>query len=106
MRNLLKLMFEHPDAWPFKEPVDAREVPDYYDIIKDPMDLRTMSKRLESGQYYVTFEMFVADVKRMCGNARTYNSPETIYFKCANRLENFFTSKAQAYILQISSKSS
>lgn len=30
-------MFEHPDAWPFKEPVDAREVPDYYDIIKDPM---------------------------------------------------------------------
>ncbi|KAG6487570.1 hypothetical protein ZIOFF_056158 [Zingiber officinale] len=143
MRNLLKLMFEHPDAWPFKEPVDAREVPDYYDIIKDPMgkntvdpcgwarlvrpsgwagwsgwlvglgwlihlvrsandliylvklaklaswlgktDLRTMSKRLESGQYYVTFEMFVADVKRMCGNARTYNSPETIYFKCANR---------------------
>ncbi|URE40304.1 Histone acetyltransferase [Musa troglodytarum] len=106
MRNLLKLMFEHPDAWPFKEPVDAREVPDYYDIIKDPMDLRTMSKRLESEQYYVTFEMFVADVKRMCTNARTYNSPETIYYKCANRLENFFTSKAQAYLLQISNKSS
>ncbi|WOL03146.1 histone acetyltransferase GCN5 [Canna indica] len=106
MRNLLKLMFDHPDAWPFKEPVDAREVPDYYDIIKDPMDLRTMSKRLESEQYYVTFEMFVADVKRMCTNARTYNSPETIYYKCANRLENFFTSKAQAYILQISNKSS
>jgi Bromodomain len=30
-------MNDHPDAWPFKEPVDAREVPDYYDIIKDPM---------------------------------------------------------------------
>lgn len=30
-------MHEHVDAWPFKEPVDAREVPDYYDIIKDPM---------------------------------------------------------------------
>jgi hypothetical protein len=28
---------EHADAWPFKEPVDAREVPDYYDIIKDPI---------------------------------------------------------------------
>ncbi|GMP99632.1 hypothetical protein CsSME_00047034 [Camellia sinensis var. sinensis] len=25
--------------------------------------------------------MFVADVKRMFGNARTYNSPETIYYK-------------------------
>lgn len=28
---------EHADAWPFKDPVDAREVPDYYDIIKDPI---------------------------------------------------------------------
>jgi hypothetical protein len=30
-------MNEHPDAWPFKEPVDSRDVPDYYDIIKDPI---------------------------------------------------------------------
>lgn len=32
-------MHDHPDAWPFKEPVDARDVPDYYDIIKDPMGI-------------------------------------------------------------------
>ncbi|CAL5433075.1 unnamed protein product [Camellia sinensis] len=49
------------------------------------VDLKTMSKRVKSEQYYVTFEMFVADVKRMFGNARTYNSPETIYYKCASR---------------------
>lgn len=30
-------MHDHPDSWPFKEPVDARDVPDYYDIIKDPI---------------------------------------------------------------------
>ncbi|KOM25138.1 hypothetical protein LR48_Vigan50s005800 [Vigna angularis] len=81
----LNSMLEHADAWPFKEPVDARDVPDYYDIIKDPMDLKTMSKRVESELYYVTFEMFVADVRRMFANARTYNSPETIYYKCATR---------------------
>lgn len=49
------------------------------------IDLKTMSKRVESEQYYVTFEMFVADVKRMFANARTYNSPETIYYKCSTR---------------------
>ncbi|XP_052185154.1 histone acetyltransferase GCN5 [Diospyros lotus] len=95
MRSLIKAMHDHVDAWPFKDPVDARDVPDYYDIIKDPMDLKTLSKRVESEQYYVTFEMFVADVKRMFLNARTYNSPETIYFKCATRLEAHFSSKVQ-----------
>ncbi|KAL9243032.1 hypothetical protein vseg_016972 [Gypsophila vaccaria] len=94
MRSLLKTMHDHPDAWPFKEPVDARDVPDYYDIIKNPIDLKTMSKRVETETYYVTFEMFVADVRRMFDNARTYNSPETIYYKCATRLEAHFTSKA------------
>lgn len=34
---MLQGMNEHPDAWPFKEPVDSRDVPDYYDIIKDPI---------------------------------------------------------------------
>ena len=53
-----------------------------------PSDLKTMSKRVESEMYYVTFEMFVADVKRMFHNARTYNAPETIYYKCATRYEN------------------
>ncbi|XP_020228062.1 histone acetyltransferase GCN5 [Cajanus cajan] len=96
MRSLLKALHDHADSWPFKEPVDARDVPDYYDIIKDPIDLKTMSKRVESEQYYVTFEMFLADVRRMISNARTYNSPDTIYFKCATRLDNFFQSKVQA----------
>lgn len=95
MRSLIKAMHEHADAWPFKEPVDSRDVPDYYDIIKDPMDLKTMSKRVESELYYITLEMFVADAKRMFANARTYNSPETIYFKCATRLETHFLNKVQ-----------
>ncbi|XP_011026071.1 PREDICTED: histone acetyltransferase GCN5-like [Populus euphratica] len=98
MRSLLKSMHDHVDAWPFKEPVDACDVPDYYDIIKDPMDLKTMLKRVESEQYYVTLEMFIADVKRMCANARTYNTPDTIYYKCATRLEAHFQSKVQSGI--------
>jgi len=98
------MMNEHSDAWPFREPVDARDVPDYYHIIKDPMDLKTMSKRLESEQYYVTFEMFVADVKRMFANARTYNSPETIYYKCATRLETHFSSWVHAELTKYGNK--
>ncbi|XP_033516317.1 histone acetyltransferase GCN5 isoform X3 [Nicotiana tomentosiformis] len=60
------------------------------------LNLKTMSKRVESELYYVTFDMFVADVRRMFANARTYNSPETIYYKCATRLESHFSNKVQA----------
>ncbi|XP_076958705.1 histone acetyltransferase GCN5-like [Bidens hawaiensis] len=96
IRSILKALHDHADAWPFKEPVDVRDVPDYYDIIRDPMDLKTMSRRVESEQYYVTLEMFIADARRMFANARTYNSPETIYYKCSTRLETFFTSRVQS----------
>jgi hypothetical protein len=48
-------------------------------------DLRTISRRLDSEQYFITLDMFVADMKRMFSNARTYNSPDTIYYKCTNR---------------------
>ncbi|CAM0912674.1 unnamed protein product [Alopecurus aequalis] len=103
MRLLLKSLIDHTDAWPFKEPVDPRDVPDYYNIIKDPIDLKTMSRRVESEQYYVTLEMFVADLKRMFVNARTYNSPDTIYYKCSTRLEAYFTNRIQAHLAQAAS---
>ncbi|PWA44480.1 histone acetyltransferase of the GNAT family 1 [Artemisia annua] len=54
-----------------------------------------MAKRVDSEQYYVTLEMFLADARRMFANARTYNSPETIYFKCYTRLESFFSGRVQ-----------
>ncbi|EMS66605.1 Histone acetyltransferase GCN5 [Triticum urartu] len=103
LKAILQSLVDHADAWPFKEPVDSRDVPDYYDIIKDPIDLKTMSRRVESEQYYVTLEMFVADLKRMFINARTYNSPDTIYFKCSTRLEAYFTNRIQSHLAQAAS---
>jgi histone acetyltransferase len=37
MERLLKELTEHPQAWPFALPVNAKEVPDYYEVIKNPM---------------------------------------------------------------------
>lgn len=36
-------MHDHADAWPFKEPVHALDVPDYYDTIKDLMGKKEIS---------------------------------------------------------------
>lgn len=40
---------------------------------------------------YLTKETFCDDVRRMFTNSRTYNQPETVYYKCANELEEFIS---------------
>uniref|UniRef100_A0A8C7WP83 Histone acetyltransferase n=1 Tax=Oryzias sinensis TaxID=183150 RepID=A0A8C7WP83_9TELE len=79
----------HPDAWPFMEPVKKSEAPDYYEIIRFPIDLKTMTDRLKN-RYYVTKKLFIADLQRIISNCREYNPPDSEYCKCANTLEKFF----------------
>lgn len=76
---------DHPDAWPFVAAVDGREVPDYYDIIKDPVDLALIRRRLATTDYYASLEMFAAHFRRMVENCRIYNAPDTVYYKCATK---------------------
>lgn len=35
--KLLKLIQSHKSAWPFLEPVDPAEAPNYYRVVKEPM---------------------------------------------------------------------
>ncbi|KNE56195.1 hypothetical protein AMAG_02029 [Allomyces macrogynus ATCC 38327] len=87
--QLLDDMRSHPNAWPFLEPVDGNQVKDYYDVIKEPMDLRTLETHIES-DHYKSIGEFTHDVKKIFNNCRQYNDPSTTYFKSANRLETFF----------------
>ncbi|XP_037033145.1 histone acetyltransferase KAT2A [Bradysia coprophila] len=90
--TILGTVRTHANAWPFLKPVSAVTVPDYYDLIKYPMDLKTMGDRLKKG-YYVTRRLFMADMARIFSNCRLYNSPETEYIRCANILERYFQTK-------------
>ncbi|GAU30169.1 hypothetical protein TSUD_311200 [Trifolium subterraneum] len=66
----------------FSEPVDPEELPDYHDIIKDPMDFGTIRKKLDGdGGLYISLEQFENDVFLVCSNAMQYNSPDTIYHR-------------------------
>ena len=47
MRSLHAAVKEHADAWPFLDAVTEAEVPDYYEIIKNPMSLALIGCRLE-----------------------------------------------------------
>lgn len=92
LKPLLNDLIHHPASWPFRKPVDPNEVPDYLSVITAPMDLSTMSKRLES-EHYKSIAEFTADLKLIADNCRRYNDPDTTYYKNANILENFYFEK-------------
>ncbi|KAE9586673.1 putative chromatin remodeler Bromodomain family [Lupinus albus] len=70
----------------FSEPVDPEELPDYHDIIKNPMDFGTVRNKLDGG-LYANLETFENDVFLICSNAMQYNSPDTIYHRQARAMQ-------------------
>ncbi len=45
--------------------------PDYYDVIKESMDLLTIQRRLDE-HYYITFDMFLEDINLVISNCKAY----------------------------------
>lgn len=88
MRHILVELNGHGSAWPFVNPVNGDEVTDYYDVIKNPMDLSTMEAKLENNQYANVDEL-VADAQLIFDNCRSYNPASSPYAKSATKLEKF-----------------
>lgn len=67
----LKAHTEH--STPFLNPVKKKDAPDYYIIIKQPMDLGTMTKKLKQFAYKSKKE-FVDDLSQIWKNCLKFNS--------------------------------
>jgi histone acetyltransferase len=95
LRQLLTDIQSQTWSWPFLEPVDAETVPGYYEMIKEPMDLKTMEHRLEHG-FYKSLDAFVKDFDRIVGNCKTFNDAKSVYVKCATKLDQIFKTRLKA----------
>lgn len=69
----LKTMSE---SWPFLKPVNKKNVKDYYNVIKRPMDLDTISKKVAAHKYHSRYE-FLTDVEQILKNCELYNGKES-----------------------------
>jgi ATP-dependent helicase STH1/SNF2 len=65
---------------------DKREYRDYYAIIKRPISLEMIRKRID-GNFYTSLQGFKEDFHTIWENARTYNEEGSIVFEDANVLE-------------------
>ncbi|EPQ30343.1 uncharacterized protein PFL1_01869 [Pseudozyma flocculosa PF-1] len=72
-RNTLKKLMDNRFASIFLKPVDPvrDQATNYFDVIKNPMDLGSIANKLDSGQYRDRYD-FKADFELMIRNARTY----------------------------------
>ncbi|XP_026198731.1 bromodomain-containing protein 3 isoform X1 [Anabas testudineus] len=78
-------------AWPFYKPVDAEalQLHDYHDIIKHPMDLSTVRKKMDKGEYSDP-QSFATDVRLMFSNCYKYNPPDHEVVAMARKLQDVF----------------
>ncbi|KAM8871727.1 bromodomain-containing protein 3-like [Synchiropus picturatus] len=81
-------------AWPFYKPVDTEllELHDYHDIIKHPMDLSTVKKKISRGEYQDS-QAFATDVRLIFSNCYKYNPPSHEVVSMAKRLQGVFERK-------------
>lgn len=75
----------------FKDPIDpvAWGLPDYFDIIKKPMDFNTVSEKLKFNEYE-SIQEFIDDINLIFSNWKLYNGENNWYGMAANAMIKMF----------------
>ena len=86
--KIFETMENDGQAIDFLAPVDyiGLGIPDYPTIITNPMDLGTVKKNLDNGEYKI-FQDFMNDINLIWKNCKTYNQPGSDIVKMANHCE-------------------
>jgi transcription initiation factor TFIID subunit 2 len=89
--RILKKLWAHQASHPFYEPVDAvaLNIPQYYEVIKRPMDLSAIRKKYDTNQYSTIWE-FEQDIRQIFWNCYSFNNHESWVAKQCQALETFF----------------
>lgn len=88
---LVKRLIDDKFGWVFRDPVDPEELglPDYFNVIKHPMDLGRIVTQLENNEY-TKFEAFEKDVRLVFENAILYNGDNSDVGDMAKSLLSVF----------------
>eukprot|EP00168_Porphyra_purpurea_P007247 TRINITY_DN18_c0_g1_i1.p2 TRINITY_DN18_c0_g1~~TRINITY_DN18_c0_g1_i1.p2 ORF type:complete len:443 (-),score=108.09 TRINITY_DN18_c0_g1_i1:917-2245(-) len=105
-RRVVNELLRHPQAKPFSAPVNElwppESIPNYFVIVKQPMDLGTVKRTLEAGGYcsfdptdvaagrMLALSRFESDIRQVFTNAMLYNRPGDSLYQCAFSLRDEF----------------
>lgn len=80
---------DRPLADAFLELPSRKELPDYYDVIRQPLDIKKIRYRISSHKYR-SLDDLQEDFFTMCHNAQTYNVEESQIFQDSINLMTIF----------------
>lgn len=89
--KVLSLVQKHEFSVPFLKPVDyvALNIPDYPLIVKEPMDLSRVHKKLHTGMYINPMQ-FAGDIRKIWSNAILYNPKSSPIYEMTIVMADFF----------------
>ena len=97
MKFLVNCVLQYKDSdgrllsEPFLQLPTRRELPDYYEIIKKPIDLKRIQQRIKDGKYGSLNDL-QADMELMCGNTQEYNIEGSLIYEDSIVLNSVFKS--------------
>ncbi|WWC94807.1 hypothetical protein V866_001657 [Kwoniella sp. B9012] len=83
--SLLDAIAQHRNGNVFQNPVKKSDASDYYQVIKRPMDLKTIRARIKDG-LITGIDEFERDVLLIFANAMMYNNPDTPTYEMAKEM--------------------
>jgi E1A/CREB-binding protein len=100
--EVLRVLQSHQHAWVFNAPVDPVELglPDYFEVIKKPMDLGSIRKKLDNGVYH-SIEEFKRNTELTFDNAMLYNPEGSVVYNMANEMKVKFGSDYEKLLAQL-----
>jgi SWI/SNF-related matrix-associated actin-dependent regulator of chromatin subfamily A protein 2/4 len=100
MRKLMNVVTKYTDSdgrllsEPFMKLPPRKDYPDYYDIIKKPIDINKILGRIEDGKYS-DFTDLERDFMLLCQNAQIYNEEASLIHEDSIVLQSVFTNAKQ-----------
>jgi hypothetical protein len=79
-------------AWPFLYPVNTKQFPTYKKVIKQPMDLATMKKKLDANGYKLRDD-FVEDIRLIFSNCELFNEDDSPVGKAGHAMRSHFEAR-------------
>lgn len=95
MKKVLQLLMKHTDAegrllsQPFMKLPTRKELPDYYEVIKRPIDIHKIIQHVANNKYQELDDL-ERDFMLLCRNAQTYNEENSLIYEDSVVLQTVF----------------